>query len=95
MFPSTTSDGKVLALLELLFAMASRICSVGDRAFEITVAETSPGRWTVEHVYNGSLNQEIQVPGMDQVVATTEDAAFASACDCINESHRSKLSATK
>jgi hypothetical protein len=42
--------------------------------------------WTVECVYDRSLNEEIHVPGMDSVVASTEDAAFADACDRIEKS---------
>lgn len=75
--------------------MATRTYAAGDRTFEITLLGTPPDSsslWTVIHVYNGSINQEIQVPGMDKVVAPTEDAAFARACDCIDKSVRPKTS---
>ena len=41
--------------------------------------------WIVEYVYDKSLNEEIQVPEMDSIVASTEDAAFAGACDRIEK----------
>ena len=56
--------------------------------FEITLSGTPAGSdlsWTVEHVYDRSLNEEFQVPGMDSIVASTEDAAFARACDHIDK----------
>ena len=46
--------------------------------------------WTVEHVYDKSLNAEISVPGMDSIVASTEDAAFARVCDHVDKWWRSK-----
>ncbi len=72
--------------------MAIRTCASGNRTFEITLSGTPTGSnslWTVEHVYDKSLNQEIRVPGMDSIVASTEDAAFARTCDCIDKSLRS------
>ena len=50
--------------------MATRTCASGDRIFEITLART-PVRndsWTVEHVFDRSLNQEVSVPGMESIV---------------------------
>ena len=74
--------------------MATRNYASGDRTFEITFSGTPPGSysssWTVEHVYDRSINQEIQVPGMDSIVASTGDAAFTRACDCIDKPFRSK-----
>ena len=73
--------------------MATRTYVSGDRTFEVTLSGTPSGvssAWTVEHVYVRSLNQEIQVPGMDGITASTEDAAFARACDCLDKSLRSK-----
>ena len=73
--------------------MATRTCAMGDPTFEVTLSETPSGSsssWTVEHVYDSSINQEIRVPGMDSIVASTGDAAFARACDLINKSLRSK-----
>jgi hypothetical protein len=62
----------------------------GNRAFEITLSGTHAGTWwTVERVYDKSLNEEIHVPGMVSIVASTEDAAFARTCDCIDKSLRS------
>ena len=70
--------------------MATRTYASGNRTFEITLSGT-PARtsWTVKHVYDKSLNEEIHVLGMDSIVASTEDAAFAGACDCIDKSLRS------
>ena len=71
--------------------MATRTYASGNRTFEITLSGTPAGTsWTVEHVYDKSLNEEIHVPGMDSIVASTEDAAFARTCDCIDKSLRSK-----
>jgi hypothetical protein len=72
--------------------MATRTCTSGNRTFEITLSGT-PIRhdvWTVEHVFDQSLNQEITVPGMERIVASTEDAAFASGCDYIDKWFRFK-----
>jgi hypothetical protein len=70
--------------------MATRTCASGSgtRTFDITLSGTPTGSdslWTVEHVYDKSLNAEIRVPGMDSIVASTEDAAFAGACDRIEK----------
>ncbi len=73
--------------------MATRTYASGDRTFEITLSGTPPGSyssWTVEHVYDRSINQEIHVTGMDSILASTGDAAFARACDCIDKSLRSR-----
>ena len=48
--------------------MATRTYASGNRTFEITLAETPAGRWTVEHVYDKSLNAEIRVPGVASIV---------------------------
>ena len=69
--------------------MATRVYISGNRTFEITLSGVSEG-WTVEHVYSKGLNAEIQVPEMNSIVASTEDVAFAGACDCIDKSLRSK-----
>lgn len=71
--------------------MAKRTYTSGDRTFEITLAGTSRGsswQWTVDHVFDRSINQEIRVPGMEDILASTEDAAFAPACDCLERSSR-------
>ena len=82
--------------------MATRTYASGNRTFEITLSGTPAGipagapagsdsSWTVEHVYDKSLNSEIQVPGMDRtIVASTEDGAFARTCDQIDTWLRSK-----
>jgi len=64
--------------------MATRAYISGNRTFEITLSRVHE-RWTVEHVYSKSLNAEIQVPEMNSIVASTEDVAFAGACDCIDK----------
>lgn len=77
--------------------MARRTYDIGNRTFEITLVETSAGgysSWTVEHVYDKSLNEEISVPGMDSIVASTEDAAFARTCDHVDKWLRSKTLTT-
>ena len=62
--------------------MATRTYASVDRTFEITLSGTSAGTaWTVEHIYDHSLCCEIRVPGMDSIVASTEDAACARICD--------------
>ena len=75
--------------------MATRIYASGNRTFEITLSGTPAGipagapagsdsSWTVEHVYDKSINEEIQVPGMKSIAASTEDVAFARGCDHID-----------
>jgi len=72
--------------------MATQVFVTGNRTFEITLSGTSRGDalWTVEHVYDKSLNSEIKIPTMDSIGAMTEEAAFARACDCIDKWLRSK-----
>jgi hypothetical protein len=72
--------------------MATRTYASGNRTFEITLSRIPAGTpagsdssWTVEHVYDKSLNEEIDVPGMESIVVSTEDAAFAGVCDCIDK----------
>jgi hypothetical protein len=77
--------------------MARRTCASGNRAFEITLSgipTESDSLWTVEHVYDKSLNCEIRVPGIDSIVASTEDAAFARICDRVSTCLRSKTLTT-
>src|SRR5712692_7047119 len=79
-------------LLGTFRTMATRTYASVDRTFEITLSGTPAGSyssWTVEHVYDKSINSESHVPGMDSIVASTEDAAFARTCDCIDKSLRS------
>lgn len=73
--------------------MATRTCASGNRTFEITLSGTpmkSDSSWTVEHVFDKSLNQEIEVPGIKSIVASTEDAAFVRTCDHIDKWWRSQ-----
>ncbi len=73
--------------------MATRTCASGNRTFEITLSGTpiiSDSSWTVEHVFDKSLNQEIDVPGIKSIVASTEDAAFVRTCDHIDKWFRSQ-----
>ena len=73
--------------------MATRTYASGNRTFEITLSGTPAGSassWTVKHVYEKSINAEIHVPGMDSIVASTEDAAFARTCDHIDKWLRSR-----
>ena len=70
--------------------MATRTYASGNRTFEITLSGTPAGRWTVEHVYDQSINAESHVPGMDSIAAATEEDAFSSTCDRIDEGLRSK-----
>ena len=68
--------------------MATRTYASGNRTFEITLSGTPAGSyssWTVEHLYDKSLNEEISLPGMDTIVASTEDAAFARACNHVDK----------
>ena len=68
--------------------MATRICARCNRTFEIALSGTPTGRdslWTVDYVYDKSLNQEIRVPGMNSIMASTEDAAFEGICDGIDK----------
>ena len=72
--------------------MATRTCASGDRIFEVTLSGTpiKNDSWTVEHVFDRSLNQEVSVPGMESIVAPSEDAAFARICDHIDRWLRPK-----
>ena len=77
--------------------MATRTCASGNRAFEITLSRIPTGSdslWTVEHIYEKSLNCEIRVPGTDNIVASTEDAALTRTCDRIDAWLRSKTLTT-
>ena len=73
--------------------MATRTYTCGDRTFEIALAGPPAVRdssWTVEHVFDRSINQEICVRGMESIMTPTEDAAFSRVCECIDESLRCK-----
>jgi hypothetical protein len=69
--------------------MAIRTYVSGDRTFEITLSGTSrktSSSWTVTHVFERRLNEEIQLSGMKNIQASTAETAFAEACDCIDKS---------
>jgi hypothetical protein len=70
--------------------MATRTCACGNRIFEITLSGTPNDSWTVEHVFERSLNQEVSVPGLQSIVAPSEDAAFAGVCDHVDKWLRPK-----
>jgi hypothetical protein len=72
--------------------MATQTYASGNRTFEITLSRIPTGTpagsdssWSVEHVHDKSLNEEIDVPGMESIVASTEDAAFTRTCDHIDK----------
>ena len=89
------NDEDDFELLGTFQAMARRNYVSVDRTFEITLSGTPAGTWwTVEHVFDKSLCCEIRVPGMDSIMASTEDVAFARACDCIDMWLRSKTLTT-
>ena len=72
--------------------MATRTYASGNRTFDITLSGTPAGSyssWTVQHLYDKSLGEEIHLPGMDSIKASSEDAAFARACDHIDKWLRS------
>jgi hypothetical protein len=63
----------------------------GNRRLDITLSGTHEGTWwTVEGVYDKSLHAEMPVLGMNSIMASTEHAAFARICDCIDTALRSK-----
>ena len=83
-----TNDEDDFVPLGTFRTMATRTYASGNRPFEITLSGTpaaSYSSWTVEHVYDGSVRAEISLPGMDSIVASTEDAAIARACDLIDK----------
>jgi len=69
--------------------MATRTYSIGLRRFAITLtnaAASSSSAWTVEGVNDLSAGgREVIVLGMDQIAASTEEMAFARACDHIDK----------
>ena len=76
-------------LRNLVMNMWTRSYLSGDRTFEVTLSGTSRGTswsWTVTHVFDRSLNEEICLPGMGDIHASTEEVAFAHACNCIDKS---------
>jgi hypothetical protein len=71
--------------------VATRTYVSVDRSFDITLNGTSRGDlwlWTVTHVFDRSINEEIRLPGMEHIRASTDETAFALACDCIAKSSR-------
>lgn len=74
--------------------MKTRTYVSGDRTFEITLngaPREMPGSWTITHVFERSLNEEICVSGIAKIEAATEETAFAHACDCIDKSSRPRI----
>jgi hypothetical protein len=70
--------------------MATCTYASGNRTFEITLSVSHDGTWwIVERVYDKRRNEEIHVPGMVSIVASTVDAAFARTRDCIDKSLQS------
>jgi hypothetical protein len=80
-----TNEHDDFVLLRTVRTIATRTYHSGNRTFEIALSGTPAGWWTVEHVYDKSLNQEISVPGMDSIVASTGDAAFARTRDHVDQ----------
>lgn len=68
---------------------ATRSYSIGVRTFDITLssaAVTKDSSWTVASVIDTTRGgREVVIPTMDIIVASTEDAAFARACDRIDK----------
>lgn len=69
--------------------MATRTYTAGGRTFDMVLPATQAGRdpaswaWTVEHVFEAG--GEVTIPGMENVVGSDEDTAFARACDRIDK----------
>jgi len=66
--------------------MAIRTYETGDEKFVIRMSGTpsvNGTAWEVLSVLRGS--EEIPVPGLDSIVASTDDVAYARACDCIDK----------
>jgi len=58
-----------------------------DQTFEIILSGTPSGSyssWTVERVLTKGT-AELRIPGIDHVVASDENAAFARACSAIDK----------
>lgn len=70
--------------------MGTRTYVSGERTFEVTLSTSrdTSWSWTVTHVFERSLNEEICLSGMENIQASTEQTAFAHACDCIDKSSR-------
>ena len=69
--------------------MSTRVYSIGMRRFAITLtkaATPSSSPWTIERVRELSAgDREVAVLGVDQVAASTEEMAFARACDQVDK----------
>jgi hypothetical protein len=66
--------------------MATRTYSSGNRQFVVTLVGTPAGSyssWTVDSVTDAMTGDGVPVPGLQNVVASDEDTAFARACDRI------------
>jgi hypothetical protein len=67
--------------------MATRTYSGGNRQFVMTLVGTPAGSyssWTVESVRDAMTGDGVPVPGLQNIVASDEDAAFARVCDRID-----------
>ena len=66
--------------------MATRTYSCGNRQFVVTLVGTPAGSyssWTVDSVRDAMTGDGVPVPGLQSVVASDEDTAFARVCDRI------------
>jgi hypothetical protein len=76
-------------------ATANRTYTTGKWVFELALSMTvlkGQSLWTVERVVETRwLGVALAVPGMDTVVSSTADAAFARACDRIDKWLLSRL----
>jgi len=66
--------------------MATRTYSSGNRQFVVTLVGTPAGSyssWTVDSVRDAMTGDGVPVPGLQNVVASDEDTAFARVCDRI------------
>ena len=74
-------------------AIARRSYAAGPQAFEITLSRTPLGeesRWVVERVNDSTRGgEEVTIPGMSGIVEPSEGAAFAGACERIDQWLRS------
>ena len=67
--------------------MATRTYSSSGRQFVVTLVGTPAGSyssWTVEGVRDVTTGDVVPVPGLQNIVASDEDAAFARVCDRID-----------
>lgn len=70
--------------------MATRTYTTSGRTLDIVLNATQASSsdptswaWTVENVFEAG--EEVTIPGMENVVASGEDTAYARACDRIDK----------